>query len=75
MFPEEEETNEAAEEETIRDIDFRMGNIEDAMGELDETSASWPDQFPSIILKKCREYLAKPIYLIWRISLDRSEIS
>merc|ERR1711874_705255 len=32
------------------------------------------DQFPSIILKKCREYLAEPIYLIWRISLDSSEI-
>ena len=44
------------------------------MGELDETSASGPDQFPSIILKKCREYLAEPIYLIWRISLDSSEI-
>ena len=74
MFSEEKETNEATEEETISDIDFSIGDIEEAMGELDETSASGPDQFPSIILKKCREYLAEPIYLIWRISLDSSEI-
>merc|ERR1712029_702270 len=64
-----------AEEETIRDIDFSMDDIKEAMGELDETSASGPDQFPSINLKKCREYLAEPIYLIWRISLNRSEIT
>lgn len=79
MFPEGDETDEAAEKATIRDIDFSIGDIESAMGELDETSASGPDHFPSIylysiILKKCREYLAEPIYLIWKISLDRSEI-
>ena len=74
MFPDGEETDESAEQGTIRDINFNINDIKDAMGELDETSASGPDQFPSIILKKCREYLAEPIYLIWRISLDRSEI-
>ena len=57
MFPEGDETDESAEQETIRDIDFSINDIKDAMGELDETSASGPDQFPSIILKKCREYL------------------
>ena len=74
MFPEGEEIDEAAEGETVRDIDFSVDDIKEAMGELDETSASGPDHFPSIILKKCREYLAEPIYLIWRISLDNSEI-
>ena len=74
MFPEGEEPDEAAEKETIRDTDFSINDIKDAMGELDEKSASGPVQFPSFILKKCREYLAKPIYLIWRISLNRSEI-
>ena len=74
MFPEGDETDESAEQGTIRDIDFSINDIKDAMGKLDETSASGPDQFPSIALKKCREYLAEPIYLIWRISLDRSEI-
>ena len=73
MFPDEEETEEITEQ-TVRDIDFNINDIKEAMGELEETSASGPDQFPSIILKKCREYLAEPIYLIWRISLDRSEI-
>ena len=74
MFPEGDETDKSAKQGTIRDIDFSINDIKDAMGELDETSASGPDQFPSIILKKCREYLAEPIYLIWRISLDSSEI-
>ena len=73
MFPDEEETEETTDQ-TIRDIDFNINDIKKAMGELEETSASGPDQFPSIILKKCREYLAEPIYLIWRISLDSSEI-
>ena len=71
MFPEGEGTEESEEQGTISDIDFSVNDIKDAMGELDESSASGPDQFPSIILKKCREYLAEPIYLIWRISLDR----
>ena len=74
MFPEGEGTDESEEQGTISDIDFSVNDIKDAMGELDESSASGPDQFPSIILKKCREYLAEPIYLIWRISLDSSEI-
>ena len=71
MFPDMEETEEATDQETIRDIDFSIEDIKDAMGDLEETSASGPDQFPSIILKKCREYLAEPIYMIWRASLDR----
>ena len=75
MFSDKEETEEIAEQETITDIAFSINDIKDAMGELDETYASGLDQFPSIILKKCRKYLAEPIYLIWRISPDRSEIS
>ena len=44
-------------------------------GELDETLGSGPDEFPSIILKRCREYLAEPIYLILRASLDSLKIA
>ena len=54
MFPDKKETDEFAEQEKIRDIDFSVNDIKDAMGELDEPSASGPDQLLSIILKKCR---------------------
>ena len=74
MFPETDGTGETTNQEKIRDIDFSIEDIENAMGELEESSASGPDHFPSIILKKCRKYLAEPIYLIWRASLDSSEI-
>ena len=50
MFPEGEEMDVPAEQGTISDIKFSVDDIKDAMGELDETSASGPDQFPSIIL-------------------------
>ena len=60
---------------TLGDIDFSPEDVKDAMGDLSETSAPGSDQFPSIFLKKCREYLAEPLYLIWRTSLDRSEIN
>ena len=75
MFPDEEGKEETTDQETIRDIDFGIEDIKEAMGELDETSGSGPDEFPSIILKRCREYLAEPIYLIWRASLDSSKIA
>ena len=34
MFPDGEETDEVAEQETIRDIDFSINDIKDAMGGL-----------------------------------------
>ncbi|CAL4064475.1 unnamed protein product [Meganyctiphanes norvegica] len=40
--------------ETLRNIEFSVEDIKAAMGELPETSAPGPDNFPSILLNKCR---------------------
>ena len=38
MFPDEEGKEETTDQETIRDIDFGIEDIKEAMGDLDETS-------------------------------------
>ena len=62
MLPDEE--GGGTDTETITNIDFGIEDIKESMGELDETSGSGPDEFPSIILKRCREYLAEPIAIL-----------
>ena len=54
----------------IEDIDFSIKDIEDAIGELQLHSASGPDDFPAIVLKKCKKSLSTPLYILWRNSLD-----
>ena len=43
MFPDEKGEEETTDQETIRDIDFGIEDIKEAMGVLDETSGSSPD--------------------------------
>ena len=56
MFPDEEGKEETTDQETIRDIDFGIDDIKDAKEELGETPSPGTDKFPSIILKKYREF-------------------
>ena len=68
LFP--EETN----EQNLGNIYFDEVDIIDAIGELNATSASGPDGFPAILLKKCCTPLAKPLYMMWRFSMDSGTI-
>ena len=61
-------------ETRIEDIDFNHGQIIKAIDEISVSSSPGPDRFPAIILKKCKQALCKPLYLIWRKSLDTGEI-
>ena len=54
----------------ICDIDFSAKEIEEAIDELQLHSASGPDDFPAIVLKRCKATLAAPLYQLWRSSLD-----
>ena len=56
--------------DTLTDITFSESDFVDAIQELNSNSAAGPDGFPAILLKQCKEELAKPLCLIWRKSLD-----
>ena len=51
-------------------MDFSAKEIEEAIDELQLHSASGPDDFPAIVLKRCKATLAAPLYQLWRSSLD-----
>ena len=49
--------------------------IEEEIDNLKNNSAPGPDHFPVILLKFCKKELSKPIYLMWRKSLDNHDIA
>ena len=58
----------------ISDIDFSTENIKKAIDEIPNNAAPGPDKLPAMILKKCKDQLALPLYIIWRLSLDTGKI-
>ena len=56
--------------DTLLDINFGPEDIEKACAELKGTAAAGPDGVPALLLKTCRKQLSKPIYYLWRSSLD-----
>ena len=58
----------------LKDINFDEADIEEAIQELSATSAAGPDSFPALMLKKCSKALSRPLFLIWRKSLNQGTI-
>ena len=58
----------------IKDIIFVEKDIIEAISTLTPNAAPGPDGFPAVLLKNCKEELAKPISIFWRSSLDLGEI-
>ena len=58
----------------ITDIQFTETDIFQAMAEISSSASAGPDRFPAILLKNCRKILSRPLYKIWRKSLDSGEI-
>ena len=58
----------------IRDINFSEADFIEAINELASNSSSGPDEFPAMLLKKCSESLATPLFKIWRSSLDSGTV-
>ena len=52
------------------DIEFSPSDIETVIDEIGLYSANGPDGFPAMVLKRCKEILSKPLYMLWRSSLD-----
>ena len=59
---------------TLSDIHFEETDIIKAIEEISANAAAGPDRFPAILLKKCKNIMAKPLYLIWRESIDTNNI-
>ena len=59
---------------TLTNIDFSEQMIEEEICNLKNHSAPGPDHFPVTLLKNCKKELSKPLYLIWRASLDENDI-
>ena len=72
--PTRQNMNDQLPSESIEDIEFSEAHIINAINELGNKSAAGPDRFPAILLKNCKEALAKPLYLIRRTSLDSGQI-
>ena len=56
------------------DIAFTIDDIEDACKELKASSSAGPDGVPASLLKTCRKQLARPLYILWRASMDTGSI-
>ena len=56
------------------DIAFTIDDIEDACKELKASSSAGPDGVPASLLKNCKKQLARPLYFLWRASMDTGSI-
>ena len=54
----------------LSDLNMTPNDIEEALGELDPSAFFGPDGWPAFLLHKFRAHYAKPLYLLWRRSLD-----
>ena len=61
-------------EDLLEDIAFTENDIIEAINEVGTYATAGPDRFPAILLKNCKEVLARPLALMWRRSLDSGEI-
>ena len=60
----------AGQDLDLADIPFTQEDIIKACGELRSESAAGADGIPANLLKLCKNEFAKPLYLLWRCSLD-----
>jgi hypothetical protein len=55
---------------TLENFDFTTEDIVKAINEINEGSACGDEDIPAMILKKCKEVLSYPIFLLWKQSLN-----
>ena len=61
-------------EQSLEDFDFTEDDLQKAIGEVGTHSSAGPDRFPAVLLRNCKAVLTRPLFLIWRKSLDTGEI-
>ncbi|CAL4152241.1 unnamed protein product, partial [Meganyctiphanes norvegica] len=58
----------------LHNITFDEEDIVEAIDQISSSAAAGPDRFPAILLKMCKLSLSKPLFIIWRSSLDCGDI-
>ena len=64
-------SNSVEDDSSLADISFTEKDILQACAELKSGSAAGADGVPANLLKLCRKELAKPLFILWRSSLDQ----
>merc|ERR1711888_442968 len=59
----------------LDDVDFTRKSIIDAINEVKNNAAPGTDRFPVVLLEECAEELSKPLYVLWRHSLNNGDIA
>ena len=57
-------------ENCLNNIIFDEEDIMEAIEQISASAAAGPDKFPALFLKTCKCSVARPLFLIWRRSLD-----
>ena len=58
----------------LEDLEFSEEDIAEAIKTIPLHSAPGPDGIPAKVLRECVEELKKPLYLLWRTSLDHGYV-
>ena len=58
----------------LKDIEFTEKDVENMINEIKSNSACGEDGFSALLLKNCKSELSVPLYILWRHSMDTSEI-
>ena len=58
----------------ISDINFTEKDIETAISEIKLNAACGDDGFSALLVKNCKKELSVPLNIIWRKSMDTSQI-
>ena len=61
-------------EDGLNDVEFSPDDIEAACADLKGSASAGPDGVPASLLKTCRKQLSKPLYILWRASMDTGSI-
>ena len=61
--------------EPLTNIDINTTNIAKAIDKLKASKSQGPDQIHPKLLKECKESLLKPLEIIFKKSVDNSQIS
>ena len=64
----------SSEHSILNDINFSEDDIITAIKKIKPNAAAGPDGIPTILLKECSQQLSKPLYIIFRHSLDSGEV-
>ena len=57
-------------DDELSNFNFSQKDIEEACSKLRSTAAPGPDGVPAQLLKSCKSELSRPLYILWRSSLD-----